>query len=153
MKLSTFRIIWDITRNATNSKIRVSVSHLTQKMYCERVMKRATDPIGHWVHAVLGSYFLTSFWTWENREFWHKPNIVNCFNCLWSDLKKEPWEQLKFLADLLNSVILCKHLWLDWSVPLLHTKIIECSSEIKENSFNSLHHFLICNQSKTLVFT
>ena len=89
----------------------------------------------------------------QNREFWHKPNIVNCFNCLWSDLKKELWEQLKFLADLLNSVILCKHLWLDWSVPLLHTKIIECSSEIKENSFNSLHHFLISNQSKTLVFT
>ena len=52
--LSTININWDIMINATNSKIKMSVSHLTQKMYCERVMRWATDTsslesIGHWV--------------------------------------------------------------------------------------------------------
>ena len=49
-----YRINWDIMRNATNSKIRVSVSHWTQKVYCERAMRWATNrsslkSIGHWV--------------------------------------------------------------------------------------------------------
>ena len=158
VNLLTFRINCDIMRNATNSKIRVSVSHLTQKMYnCERVMRWANDSslksIGHWVQS-WGIYILNSFWNCSaNGEFRYKLNIVNCFNCLWSDVKQEPWEQLKFLADWLNSVFLGKHWWLNWSVTLLQTKIIQCFSEIKENSLNSLHHFLKFNYLKTLVFT
>ena len=106
-----------------------------------------SDEEGNWFHWSLGSCSAGGCWALsgpvvQNREFWHKPNIVNYFNCLWSDLKKELWEQLKFLADLLNSVILCKHLWLNWSVPLLHTKIIECSSEIKEKLIQFTASFL-----------
>ena len=104
---------------------------------------------------MLGNYFFSSFWNYmmQNGGFRHKPNTVNCFNCLWSDIKQEPWEQFKFFAVWLNSVILRKHWWLNWSVTLLQTKIIPCFSEIKENSLNSLHHFSKCNQSKTHVFT
>ena len=44
-----------------------------------------------------------------------------------------------------------------WIVSIVHdrmwnnpVKIIQCSSEIKENSFSSLPHILKCNQSRTL---
>ena len=51
---SVYRINWDIMRNATNSKTRVSVSHWTQKVYCERATRWTTNrsslkSIGHWV--------------------------------------------------------------------------------------------------------
>ena len=87
----------------------------------------------------------------QNGEFKHKPSTVNCFNCLWSGVKQEPREQLKFLAYWLNSVISYKHRWLDRSFSRM--KMIQCFSELKENSLNSLPHILICNQSRTLVFT
>ena len=48
----------------------------------------------------------------QNGEFRHKPSTVNCFNCLWSNVKQEPREQLKFLGYRLNSVISYKHRWL-----------------------------------------
>ena len=43
---------------------------------------------------------------------------MNCFNCLWSDIKQELWEQFKFFAVWLKSVILWNHWWLNWSVTL-----------------------------------
>ena len=48
----------------------------------------------------------------QNGEFRHKPSTVNCFNCLWSNVKQEPREQLKFLGYWLNSVISYKYRWL-----------------------------------------
>lgn len=101
---------------------------------------------------VLREHFLSSFLNCSAKwEFRHNPNTVNCFNFLWSDVKQEPREQLKFLAYWLNSVISCKHRWLNRS--FFRMKIIQCFSELKESSLNSLPHILIYNQSRTLVFT
>ena len=87
------------------------------------------DEVGNWYEfiginwslgSVLGNYFLSSFWNYmmQNGGFRHKPNTVNCFNCLWSDIKQELWEQFKFFAVWLKSVILWNHWWLNWSVTL-----------------------------------
>ena len=54
VNLSTININWDIMRNATNSKIKLPLSHLTQKMYCERVMRWATDTSLNWNQLVTG---------------------------------------------------------------------------------------------------
>ena len=152
VNFSTININWDIMRNATNSKIKMSVSHLTQKMYCERVMRWATDTsslesIGHWVQC------------W-GIIFWVLSGTICCKMggsgtnpTLWIASIVWLWEQFKFFAVWLKSVILWNHWWLNWSVTLLQMKIILCFFEIKENSLNSLHHSLKCNQSKTHVFT
>ena len=87
------------------------------------------DEVGNWYEfiginwslgSVLGNYFLSSFWNYmmQNGGFRHKPNTVNCFNCLWSDIKQELWEQFKFFAVWLKSDILWNHWWLNWSVTL-----------------------------------
>ena len=100
------------------------------------------ESIGHWVQCWGITFLVLSGTVVQNGKFRHKPTTMNCFKCLWSDVKQEPWEQLKFLAYWLNSVLFHKHQWLYWSVTLLQIKIIHCFSEIKENSLNSLHHII-----------
>ena len=108
-------------------------------------MRCATDTsllesIGHWVECWGIIFWVLSRTVVQNGEFRHKPSTVNCFNYLWSDVKQEPREQLKFLDYWLNSVISYKHRWLDRSFSRM--KIIQCFSELKENSLNSLPHIL-----------
>ena len=131
-----------------------SVSYITQTILW-RVMRCATDTsslesIGHWIECWGIIFWVLSRTVVQNGVFRHKASTLNCFNYLWSDVKQEPREQLKFLAYWLNSVISYKHRWLDRS--FLRMKMIQCLSELKENSLNSLPHILKCNQSKTLVF-
>ena len=44
--------------------------------------------------------------TWVSDFLWRNWQLNNC---LWSDLKHEPWEQLEFIGWLFALIILCKH--------------------------------------------
>ena len=84
-----------------------SVSYITQAILWK------SHEVCNWYKFVGIIFWVLSRTVVQNGEFRHKPSTVNCFNYLWSDVKQEPKEQLKFLAYWLNSVISYKHRWLD----------------------------------------
>ena len=75
-------------------------------------------------------------------EFRHKPNTVKHFDCLWSDVRQEPWINLIILLS--HSIIIGD--WIDrkW------TKIILCFSNKNENLWSSLPHMFNSNQTEKL---
>ena len=157
VNLSTFRIKWDIMRNATNSEINVSVSHLTKKMYCERLMGNWYEFVGiDWsLGSVLGNYFFSSFWNcsakWQVQAQTQHHELLQLF-MIWCEtrtvgaVKVFGW-LIKFSSLLLTSVAtLVSNTFADKNNPLLFWD----KRKLTEFTASYLKKY---NLSKTLVFT